>query len=178
MEASDLPTRDVALADFVVEMGRARAARRCVEVRAIGVLWYSPSPDGGLAVWRCIDRQSTTCGPVMATIEVLGEREPGLVQVAHYIQARRLARRYASQSVRTLAGLVSATAGQPLECQADEFILDSIRIPPRPWHGDVWRLRWRHPLAAGRVLELAYIDLEPRAAHVYGDGSDVPGLSC
>lgn len=176
MGGSDSPTLDVALPDFIVAMGRAKAARRYVDVPAIGVLWYMPSPADGPSLWGCVDRQSRTCGPLVAAIEVAGESEPNLTQIAHYVHARRLARRYAQQCVHTLSGLVSAAAGWQIACQADEFTLDSIRIPPRPWDGEVWKMRWRHAKAAGRVLELEFVELEAHAAHIYGVGPEATAL--
>ena len=160
MGASDAQWLLEALNDVVVGLDSYLTAGRTLFRPNIGTLHYLPMPVGQRSMWGVVERYPDRQEPFYAVFEVDGDSEPSLPQEAHYTAVRRLEAHYLGSSGKVLLGMagelpdgIQAPAG-PIE--VEDFRTISLRIPPKPFGGDAWYIRYRHRSIPECIFEIEH----------------------
>jgi len=176
MGASDAHWLLEAFSDVVEGLDRHRTSGRTLLRPNIGLLHFLPMPPGERSMWGVVKRYPDQREPFYAVFEVEGESDPSLPQEAHYTAVRRLEAHYLGSAGPVLLGLVNSL---PDAAKADvgplavtDFSAISLRIPPNPFAGDVWKMRYRHRAIPSSVFELEHRFCEVIEASIYSFPTD------
>lgn len=170
MDASDARWLMSALDSAVEGLDRCLASPRRVTKSNIGTLHFMPM-SRGRSIWGVVKRYPDQREPFYAVFEVEGDAEPSIIQEAHYIATRRLERYYLAASAPILAAMACAEGAMPstVARPEEDFHAVSMRIPPNPFHGEPWKLRYRHRELSRQVFELEYAAADLTQAYVYSE---------
>jgi len=171
MGASDANWLLEALGKVVDGLDEYRETGRKITRPNIGTLHFLPMPDGRRPVWGVVKRYPDQPEPFYAVFEVEGEEEPSTLQEAHYNAVRRLEAHYLGSSAPILLGLTSKLPDgvQPPRSPlaVEDFRAVSLLIPPDPFSGDVWKIRYRHREVPHCIFELEHTYCDVTEASIY-----------
>jgi hypothetical protein len=160
MGASDAVWILSALGDVVDGLDRYRAAPRLIHRPNIGTLHFLPMPAGMNSLWGMVKRYQDEPEPFHAIFEVEADNEPCITQEAHYTAVRRLEAHYLGSAAAVLLGMMTKLPEEitspPGPVEIEDFRTVSLRIPPAPFGGDAWQLRYRHRGLPRCIFEIEY----------------------
>jgi hypothetical protein len=173
MGASDAQTVLGALSSVLEGLDRCLTTPRKIERPNIGTLHFMGMQGDEKSLWGVVKRYPDQPEPFYAVFEVEGEDEPSILQEAHYTAVRRLESHYLGSARSVLFGLMGtlpAGVQRPTgPLLLGDFRMISLRIPPNPFDGQVWKLRYRHRDVPECVLELEHAYCEIVEANIYRD---------
>lgn len=170
MDASEALGLLSALNSAVEGLDRCFTSPRVLLRPNIGTLHFITIP-GRSSLWGVVKRYPDQPEPFYALFEVEGDSEPNLVQEAHYTATRRLEAHYLAFAAPVLTALAHSEGVRTApDCDGvEDFRTVSLRIPPNPFAGQTWKLRYRHRRLPHRIFELEYEAADLREAYVYED---------
>lgn len=173
MGASDAQWILGALSHVLEGLDRCLISPRKISRPNIGTLHFMPMPGGERSLWGVVKRYPDQPEPFYAVFEVEGEDEPNILQEAHYTAVRRLESHYLGSSREVLFGLMGqlpeGTAPPAGPLAVEDFRTISVRIPPNPFHGQAWKMRYRHREVPDCIFELEHAYCDIVEASIYRD---------